>query len=131
MSDLFVHGGARSDGRDDAMIRSHRTHSLWFAYLLHRLSGLGLAIFLPAHFYVLSLALTQPERLDGFLHWFEQPIVKFAEFGLVFLLAVHIFGGLRIMALEWLPWSANQKTLAASAVAGAFLISTTFFLQAI
>jgi len=113
------------------MIRSHRAHPLWFAYILHRLSGLGLAVFLPAHFYVLSLALTQPERLDSLLQWSDQPVVKFAEFGLVFLLAVHIFGGLRLLAMEFLPWSANQKTIAASAVAGAFLISTTFFLQAI
>ena len=113
------------------MIRPHRTHALWLAYFLHRLSGLGLAIFLPVHFYVLSLAVTQPERLDGFLHWAELPLVKFAEIGLVFLLAAHMFGGLRLLALEWLPWTANQKTLAASALAGAFLISTTFFLQAI
>ena len=113
------------------MSRSHRTHLLWFSYLLHRLSGLALAMFLPVHFYILSLALTQPEQLDGFLLWAEIPLVKAAEFGLVFLLAVHFFGGLRLMALEWLPWSANQKTLAASVVAGAFLISTTFFLQAL
>lgn len=113
------------------MMRPHRTHTLWFAYLLHRLSGLALAVFLPAHFYILSFALTQPERLDGFLHWFELPIVKVAEFGLVFLLAVHFFGGLRLMALEWLPWSGRQKTLAASAVAVSFLISGTFFLQAV
>lgn len=113
------------------MIRPHRTHALWFAYILHRLSGLGLAVFLPAHFYVLSLALTQPERLDGFLHWADIPIVKLAEFGLVFLLAVHMFGGLRLMALEWLPWSGWQKTIAASTVALAFLISTSFFLRAV
>jgi len=113
------------------MIRPHRAHALWYAFLLHRLSGLGLVVFLPAHFYVLSMALTQPDRLDRFLSWSEQPIVKIAKFGLVFLLAVHMFGGLRLMALEWLPWSASQKTLAAGSVAGAFLISTTFFLQAV
>jgi len=113
------------------MIKPHRHHALWFAYMLHRLSGLGLAVFLPVHFYVLSLALTKPAALDSFLLWSEMPIVKLAEFGLVFLLAVHIFGGLRLMALEWLPWSPNQKALAASAIAGAFLLSTIFFLQAI
>ncbi len=31
---------------------------------------------------------------DAFLNWTEHPLVLFAEFGLVFLLAVHIFGGL-------------------------------------
>ena len=71
------------------MIRPHRSHPLWLAYILHRLSGLALAIFLPAHFYVLSLALTAPKSLDGFLHWADEPLVKVAEFGLVFLLAVH------------------------------------------
>ena len=40
------------------MIRPHRTHPLWFAFLLHRLSGLGLALFLPIHFYMLSLAIS-------------------------------------------------------------------------
>lgn len=113
------------------MIRPHRSHALWFAFILHRVSGLGLALFLPVHFYVLSLALTQPERLDGFLRWTEVPLVKFAEYGLVFLLAVHFFGGLRLMALEWLPWPARQKTLAAGAVAAAFLVATTFFLRAV
>ena len=113
------------------MMKTHRDHPLWYAYLLHRLSGLALALFLPAHFYVLSLALTEPDRLDAFLHWTETPAVKLAEFGLVFLLAVHMFGGLRILALEFLPWSGRHKTLAAGAVAGAFLISSAFFLNAV
>ena len=113
------------------MIRPHRSHPLWFAYLLHRISGLTLAIFLPVHFYVLSQALTHPERLDRFLSWSEQPVVKISEFGLVFLLAVHFFGGLRVIGLEWLPWSANQKTLAALALAFAFLIAITFLMQVI
>lgn len=113
------------------MIRPHRSHPLWLAYLLHRLSGLGLALFLPVHFYVLSLALRQPEALDGFLAFADNPLVKFAEFGLVFLLAIHVFGGLRLLALELLPWSPRQKSLAASAVAAAFLVAGTFLLRAV
>ncbi|MEM9637671.1 MAG: succinate dehydrogenase, cytochrome b556 subunit [Pseudomonadota bacterium] len=112
-------------------MRPARAHPLWLAFVLHRVSGVGLALFLPLHFWVLSFALTQPEKLNRFLSFAEQPIVKVAEFGLVFLLAIHVFGGLRLMAMEWLPWSAPQKTLAASAVGAAFLISGTFFLQVI
>ena len=108
----------------------HRKHGLWLAFALHRFSGVALALFLPIHFYVLSLALNEPERLDGFLRWSEQPLVKAAEFGLIFLLAVHIFGGLRLMALEWLPWSSKQKSLAAAAVAGALFVSGGFLLSA-
>lgn len=108
-----------------------RAHPLWLAYILHRLSGLGLALFLPLHFWVLALAMTDPARLDGVLHMTETGVVKLAEFGLVFFLAVHMFGGLRLMALEWLPWSAPQKTFAAGAAALSFLIAALFFLKAI
>lgn len=108
-----------------------RAHPLWLAYILHRLSGLGLALFLPLHFWVLALAMTDPARLDGFLRLTEASAIKLAEFGLVFLLAVHMFGGLRLMALEWLPWTASQKTLAAGAAAVSFLIATLFLLKAV
>ena len=111
-------------------IRS-RAHPLWLAYILHRLSGIALAVFLPIHFWVLAMALTNPDRLDGFLALTEAGVVKLAEFALVFLLAVHMFGGLRLMALEWLPWRPAQKTLAAGAAAMSFLVAVLFFLRAV
>ena len=108
-----------------------RAHPLWLAYILHRLSGLLLALFLPLHFSVLAMALTDPTRLDGFLTLTSAGVVKLAEFGLVFLLAVHMFGGLRLLALEWLPWRPAQKTLAAAATAASFLIAVLFLMKAI
>ncbi len=112
------------------MIRPHRQHPLWYAFLLHRVSGLLLALFLPAHFWLLSLAL-DPGALDRALAWTDLTVFKLAEFGLVFLLALHLFGGLRLLALEFLPWSGRQKTLAAAAVGLAALVSGSFLLQAV
>ena len=111
------------------MIRGHRNHPLYFAFVLHRLSGLLLALFLPAHFLVLGLAIDGAQDLDGFLVLTENPVVKFAEFGLVFLLAVHMFGGLRVLALEFLAWSPRQKTYAAASLAGGFFIACGFLLS--
>ncbi|MGA9435389.1 MAG: succinate dehydrogenase, cytochrome b556 subunit [Roseobacter sp.] len=108
-----------------------RAHPLWLAYILHRLSGIALAVFLPFHFWVLALAMTNPVRLDGFLAITGNGAVKLAEFGLVFLLSVHMFGGLRLMAMEWLPWTGSQKTLAATATAVSFLIACLFFRRAV
>lgn len=108
-----------------------RAHPLWLAYIVHRLSGLALALFLPLHFWVLAMSLSNPARLDGLLHLTEAGLVKLAEFGLVFLLAIHMFGGLRLMAMEWLPWTPSQKTLAAAAAVVSFLIAGLFFLKAI
>ena len=113
------------------MIKPHRGQPLWIAFLLHRISGLGLAIFLPFHFYLLGLALEQSETMDGLLRWSDYALVKFAEFGLVFLLSVHMFGGLRLLALEFLPWSNRQKTLAAAAVALSFLFAVSFLMRAL
>ncbi|MCP4432020.1 MAG: succinate dehydrogenase, cytochrome b556 subunit [Gammaproteobacteria bacterium] len=111
------------------MIKPHRNQPLWYAFILHRFSGIALAVFLPLHFYVLGLSINNSKDFDKVMHWAEQPWVKLAEFGLVFLLAVHLFGGLRLLALEFLPWRSSQKTYAAIAVALAFLLATGFLLR--
>ena len=109
-------------------VRAYRCDPLWIAALVHRLSGVALAVFLPLHFLVLGLALDREARLDGFLRWTDQPLVKAAEAGLVALLAVHLLGGLRLLAADFGTSRGGQKALAtaafgASAVAGvAFLI---------
>lgn len=86
--------------------------SYWVA-MVHRVSGIALALFLPLHFWALSRAL----ELDAFLAWTEQPAVKLAEWGIVIALAAHLAGGLRVLALEFLPWRDWQKTLTAAAAA--------------
>lgn len=111
-------------------MKPHRNQPLYLAFLLHRLSGFGLALFLPFHFYVLGLALEGNAELDRFLLWSDAPLVKLAEIGLVFLLAVHLFGGLRLLALENLSWREPQKHYAALAFAGAFFIACGFLLRA-
>ena len=85
--------------------------------LIHRISGLALALFLPIHFW----ALAQGLNMDAFLRWTEQPIVKFAEWGLVVLLAAHLGAGLRVLAIEFLDWHEWQKSLAAAA--GALMLA--------
>ena len=91
----------------------HRNHATWWAFALHRISGVMLALFLPVHFQVLALALDGEAMLDGALKWSEQPLVKLTEAGLIVLLAVHLTGGVRLLALEFLPWRDGQKTLGA------------------
>ncbi len=91
---------------------THRQSVLWIAALLHRLSGLALAIFLPLHFLTLGLAIHGEAPLESFLRWSDQPLVKLAESGLVFLLLVHMLGGVRLLVIENLDWRDEQKELA-------------------
>jgi fumarate reductase subunit D len=109
----------------------HRASALWLAALLHRLSGLALAMFLPLHFLALGLAIRGEAQLEGFLRWSDQPLVKLAESGLVFLLMVHMLGGLRLLVIENLAWRDGQKQLATiaagvSAVVAFILLARMF-----
>jgi succinate dehydrogenase subunit D len=104
----------------------HRTNVLWIAAMVHRISGLALAIFLPLHFLALGLAIDGEARLESFLRWSDQPLVKLAEGGLVFLLTVHLLGGLRILVIENLEWRDGQKQLATIAAALSAVIAFAF-----
>ena len=105
---------------------SRRTSPLWLAALVHRLSGLALAAFLPFHFLALGLAISGEARFEGFLRWADQPLVKLSEGLLVGLLAVHMLGGLRLLALENLAWREGQTRFALLAVAAAMVVVFVF-----
>lgn len=109
------------------MIRPSRGHPGYWAFVVHRLSGVALALFLPIHFLALGLALRQAELLDALLEWTERPLIKFAETLLIIALSAHLGGGLRLMALEFLPWHENQKALI-SGVAGFAIFTGMLFL---
>jgi fumarate reductase subunit D len=110
--------------------RAHRKSGLWIAALVHRLSGLALACFLPLHFLALGLAIDGEAQLDSFLAWTTNPLVKFAETVLVFLLTVHMLGGVRVLILENLPWREDHKQLAMAAIVAAALAAIAFLLRA-
>ena len=103
-------------------------HTGYLAFLVHRVSGILLTLFLPVHFFALGSALEGVAAFDTFLAWTERPLVKFAEWGIVLLLAAHLGGGLRVLALEFLPWRDWQKSLAATAAALALAVGLAFAL---
>lgn len=109
------------------MIRPSRNHPGYWAFLLHRLSGLALMIFLPVHFWVLGLAV-DAAAFDAAIAWTDQPAVKVGEWGIVVLLAAHLAGGTRLLMLEFLPWSEGQKARIAISVGFAALFGVALAL---
>ena len=105
-----------------------RAHPAWWAFLVHRLSGLVLALFLPLHFWVLGKSLQADASLEGFLRFTDQPVFKFGEWGLVLLLALHAAGGVRLLLIEFGPWSGLRKNLIAAAAAFGVIASLGFAL---
>jgi len=110
--------------------RSFNHHPGYWAFLVHRLSGVALAAFLPVHFLVLALAL-KSSRPEASLAFAALPVVKLAELLLVVLLTVHLAFGLRVLAFDFARERAGDRlrlrwitagVLAAVVVAGVFLV---------
>ena len=106
-----------------------RNHPAYWAFVVHRASGVLLALFLPLHFWALGQALHGEARLESFLRWSDQPLVKLAETALVLLLAAHMTGGLRLLALEFLAWRDWHKSLLALAAGVALAAGLAFLLN--
>ncbi len=112
------------------MSHAHRNHATYWAFIIHRISGLALAAFLPLHLYVLGLALEESTRFSDFISWSNTPLLKSLETGLVVFLAAHLTGGLRLLALEFLDWRAWQKTLVAASAGISLCVGLGFLLNA-
>jgi fumarate reductase subunit D len=106
-----------------------RAHPAYWAFLMHRLSGLALAVFLPIHFWALGLALRGAPALEGFLRFTDRGVFKLAEWGLVVLLALHMMGGVRLLLIEFGSASGLRKNWIAGAVGFATVAGLAFALS--
>jgi fumarate reductase subunit D len=106
-----------------------RSHSSYRAFLMHRLSGLALAAFLPIHFWALGLALHGANRLEGFLRFTDRGVFKLGEWTLVVLLALHLAGGVRLLLIEFSGVSDLRKDWIAGALGFAAVAGLAFALS--
>jgi fumarate reductase subunit D len=111
------------------IMRASRAHPGFIAALVHRLSGLALAIFLPLHFLSLGLAL-QEETFGNFIAWTNNPLVKISEAAMVAALAVHLAGGLRLLAIEFCGMTRAQSFWIAMAFGFGASFGVLFLLEA-
>lgn len=120
---------ARTVAGSGVMRAAHRKPG-FIAAVLHRLSGVALAIFLPMHFIVLGTALGGADKLDSFLAVTNYWPIKLAEWGLVSALAVHMALGLRILAIEWFSLRGHTAGVVGGCVAAGLGVGLLFLLNA-
>jgi fumarate reductase subunit D len=104
-----------------------RGHPGFRAFVVHRVSGLLLAVFLPLHFLALGQALSGPSALNAFLAWTHAPWVKASEIAVVFLLAAHLAGGLRLLLVEFVGWRSEAQKALFAGVAGVSIACALLF----
>jgi fumarate reductase subunit D len=113
------------------MMRASHKQPGFAAALIHRLSGLALAIFLPLHFLALGSALNGADALDSFFTAVDTPLAKFAEFGLVGALAAHMAFGLRVLAIEFLDIRERTAVTVSACLAAGFVVGLVFLINVV
>lgn len=95
---------------DSRRFQRYRIRTGMFAWLMHRLTGVGLVVYLVIHVWGLK-ALTDREAFNALIAKYHAPIFKVGEFLLLAAVAYHAMNGLRIVLIDFLGWSPNQKRL--------------------
>lgn len=93
--------------RESIRYRGRSGHWSWVA---HRLSGLGILLFLIIHVWETSMATLYPPFYAFFLQVFKFPPIAVGEIPLVGAVFYHAFNGMRIAILDFKPeWWKYQR----------------------
>jgi len=74
-----------------------------WSWVLHRLTGIGVVLFLALHVIDTSWAVFYPDLYVKAIAAYQSPIFTIGEFGLVFAVVYHAFNGLRIVVFDNKP----------------------------
>jgi len=72
-----------------------------FAWILHRLTGLGLVLFLILHIWEMHMLGKGPEAFNEVIAAFNTPLIKFGELLLFGAILYHAFNGVRIVLVDF------------------------------
>lgn len=101
----------------------YRVKTGFAAWLLMRISGVGLTLYLALHVWVLSHLSRGPGAFDALIRGLESPLLLPLEAGLAAAIIFHALNGLRLLLVDFCEGSLYQRPLfwlaAALAVGGA------------
>ena len=90
-----------------------------WSWLLHRLSGIGVVLFLVLHVIDTSWAVFYPALYEEAIKTYQSPLFTLGEFALVASVVYHALNGLRITYFDYRPALWRHQGRAAFAVLGA------------
>ena len=82
-----------------------------FSYWVHRLTGIGLSIYLIMHTYVLSSAITSPETFNERMGQVQSPFFAILEVVLIAGVFFHMLNGIRVTIADFFGMSRSHKGL--------------------
>ncbi|HEY3876066.1 MAG TPA: succinate dehydrogenase, cytochrome b556 subunit [Candidatus Kapabacteria bacterium] len=111
------------------LIMRYRLFSGSWAYLLQRLTGIGLVAYLFLHIWALTSLTRGRAAFAAEMVTFTTPLFKFLEWALGALIMFHAFNGIRIAIVDLANGARyHKKLLAAVWVTGIAVVIMMFFL---
>ncbi len=74
-----------------------------WSWIAHRVTGVGIILFLFAHIVDTALVGWGPEAYNRVVAVYHHPIIQIMELGLVGAVLYHAFNGIRIMIIDFWP----------------------------
>jgi succinate dehydrogenase / fumarate reductase, cytochrome b subunit len=93
-----------------------------WAWILHRLSGLGLIFYLSLHIWVINTLTYGEAKFAQVSAFLNSPLFKFLEVGLWGIILFHAFNGVRIVIVDFFKGSMVHKKLFYIMISIAFLL---------
>ncbi|NIM18382.1 MAG: succinate dehydrogenase, cytochrome b556 subunit [Candidatus Aminicenantes bacterium] len=93
-----------------------------WAWILHRLSGLGLIFYLTLHIWVINTLTLGEETFNEVTAFLNSPLFKLLEVGLWGIILFHAFNGVRIVIVDFFKGSLFHKKLFFVMIAVAFVL---------
>lgn len=102
-----------------------------WSWLLHRLSGVGVVLFLVLHVIDTSWAVFYPALYEEAIKTYQSPLFTLGEFALVAAVVYHALNGLRIAFFDYRPalWRYQGRAAVGVLLLSAILLAPVFVLM--
>lgn len=99
------------------------TSTGFISFVLRRFTGVALVIYLFLHMWVIGSANSGPELFNARLNFFQLPIFKVLEIGLLAAVLYHAFDGIRLLIVHYLKVTEYRKSMFYAAFAVSALLT--------
>lgn len=89
------------------VIKHYRLHTGTWAWILHRVTGVGLALYLLLHIWVTHSVAKGPAVFNATMKIMGHPVFKLAEVALLGAVLYHALNGLRVVMVD-LGWCVTK-----------------------
>jgi len=101
----------------------YKGHEGQWSWLLHRITGVGIILFLFAHVVDTAVIGWGPTAYNRVLSAYENPYVRMLELGLVAMVIYHSFNGIKILLIDFFPNLTTKIRALGTITAAAFVLT--------